>query len=80
VSLADELAHWTGWDVAAFRLGRALGLFAGQNFSHDAKGVFRTGNPLGNGLHDALPALVSARVLERREEPDEQFRWRPEET
>ena len=78
MSLADELAHWTDWDVAAYRLGRVLGLFAGKNFSSDTKGVFWTGNPLGNGLHDALLALVSARVLERREEPDEQFRWRPE--
>jgi hypothetical protein len=38
--------------------------------------VFWTDNPLGNGLHDALLALASAQVLERREEPDEQFRWR----
>jgi hypothetical protein len=36
--------------------------------------VFWTDNPLGNGLHDALLALAGAQVLERREEPDEQFR------
>jgi len=30
----------------------------------------------GNGLHDALLALAKARVLESREEPAEQFRWR----
>jgi hypothetical protein len=30
---------------------------------------------LPNGLHDALLALAGARVLNRREEPDELFRW-----
>jgi hypothetical protein len=39
------------------------------------KQVFWTDNHLGDGLHDALLALVSAGVLDRREEPDEQFRW-----
>jgi hypothetical protein len=57
VSLADDLAHWTDWDVATFHLGRVLGLFAGQDFSTGAKGVFWTDNPPGNGLHDTLPAL-----------------------
>lgn len=73
--LADELADWTDWDVAAFSLGRVLGLSAGQDF-HAVKSVFWTGNPLGNGLHDALLAPVSAQVLAtRQEESDEQFRW-----
>ena len=76
VSLAATLSDWTDWDFAAYHLGRALGLFEGQSFNTGAKGVFWTDNPLGNGLHDVLLALVSAEVLERREEPDEQFRWR----
>lgn len=48
----------------------------------EVKAVFWADNRLGDGPHDALPALVSAGVLERREEPDEQFRWneRREET
>jgi hypothetical protein len=78
VSLAGDLADWTDWDVAAFLLGRVLGLFAGQDFSAGAKGVFWTDNPIGNGLHDALLALAGAHVLEHREKPDEQFRWRRE--
>ena len=75
MSLAEDLADWTDWDVSAYYLGRSLGLFRDQNFSKDAKHVFWTDNDLGNGLHDALLALVKARVLEHREEPDEQFRW-----
>jgi hypothetical protein len=74
VTLADKLADWTDWDLAAFRLGHTLGLFEEQTF-HSAKHVFWTENILGTGLHDILLALVQAQVLERRDEPDEQFRW-----
>ena len=72
--LAEDLADWTDWDVAAYRLGRTLGVFDDKDF-RQAKGTFWTDNPLGNGLHDALLALVGAGLLDRREEPDEQFRW-----
>lgn len=72
MSLAEDLAEWADWDVAEYHLGRSLGLFSDQTFP---KPVFWTDNDLGNGLHDALLALVRARVLDRREEPDEQFRW-----
>jgi hypothetical protein len=74
MSLADDLSDWTDWDGAAYCLGRSLGLFHTVNFLR-AKHVFWTDNELGNGLHDALLALVKAGVLDRREEPDEQFRW-----
>jgi hypothetical protein len=74
MSLADELEYWTDWDAAAFALGHALGLFQDADPLR-VKHVFWTDNQLGNGLHDALLALVSAGVLDRREEPDEQFRW-----
>jgi hypothetical protein len=76
VPLADDLADWVDWDVAAHFLGRSLGVFPDQDFPGGFKYVFWTDNPLGNGLHDALLALVRAEVLERRDEPDEQFRWR----
>ena len=74
VSLADDLDGWTDWDAAAYALGRTLGLFLDAE-SLRVKHVFWTDNQLGNGLHDALLALVSAGVLDRREEHDEQFRW-----
>jgi hypothetical protein len=74
VSLADDLNDWADWDGAAYALGRSLGLFHDTDFLR-VKGVFWTGNKLGNGLHDALLALVDAGVLDRWEEPDEQFRW-----
>ncbi|GAA2556550.1 hypothetical protein GCM10010435_29030 [Winogradskya consettensis] len=75
MAFEDDLADWTHWDGAAFRLGRALGLFTDRGFT-ESKWVFWTANPLGDGLHEALLALVQAGVLDRREEPDdEQFRW-----
>ncbi|GLI00926.1 hypothetical protein [Phytohabitans aurantiacus] len=74
MALADDLDDWTDWDAAAYVLGRILGLFPDADFL-DVKHVFWTDNQLGNGLRDALLALVAAGVLGRREEPDEQFRW-----
>jgi hypothetical protein len=37
--------------------------------------VFWSNNTIGDMLHDVLLQLVALGVLERREEPDEQFRW-----
>ncbi len=74
MSLAEELAGWTDWDYAAYLLGTHLGLLTG-NFATRNKHVSWTENQLGNGLHAALHALVDAGVLERRTDPDEQFRW-----
>ncbi|GAA1870407.1 hypothetical protein [Asanoa iriomotensis] len=75
MTLAERLGEWTDWDGAQYELGRALGLFEGRAFA-ETKGVFWTDNALGNGLHETLLVLVQAGVLDRREEPDEQFRWR----
>ena len=75
MALADELADWTDWDRAGYVLGLQLGVLTG-NFATKNKHVFWTDNTVGNGLHDVLLALSRAGILERREEPDEQFRWR----
>ncbi|NNN30990.1 hypothetical protein HLK59_11530 [Streptomyces sp. S3(2020)] len=75
MNLAKDLADWTDWDSAAFEVGRSLGIFGESETFAQVKWVFWTDNPLGNALHEVLLQLVSARVLERREEPDEQFRW-----
>ncbi len=74
MTLARELAEWMDWDYSAYVLGTHIGAVTGD-FATTNKHVFWTDNRLGNGLHAALNALVEAGVLERREEPDEQFRW-----
>ena len=76
VDLSVELADWTDCDVAAFLVGRALAIFPeSEEFVH-VKGVFWTINALGNGLYEVLVQLAQAGVLEHRDEPDDQYRWR----
>ena len=76
MDLTVALADWTDWDLAAYHLGRCVGVFRDGDFATKHKGVFWTDSALGNGLHEALLALNQAGLLLRREEPDEQFRWR----
>ena len=52
------LAEWVDWDVAAYLLGRGLGIFNDQDF-REAKGAFRTGNDLGNGIKAPVPTSTS---------------------
>ncbi|MEV4266640.1 hypothetical protein [Kribbella sp. NPDC049584] len=66
--------QWVDWDGAAWLLARAIGVPLPSKFSA-SKATFWTDNPMGNGLHDALLALCRAGILDRRDEPDEQFRW-----
>lgn len=75
MNLAKGLDDWNYWDGAAYEVGRSLGIFGESETFLQVKGVFWTDNPMGNALHEILLQLVSAGVLERREEPDEQFRW-----
>ncbi|MZD03716.1 hypothetical protein GTW43_01260 [Streptomyces sp. SID5785] len=75
MDLSEGLAGWTDWDGAAFVVGRSLGIFAESVTFTQVKSVFWTDNPLGNALHEVLLQLVAAGVLERRDEPDEQFLW-----
>ncbi|WP_212840146.1 hypothetical protein [Catellatospora sp. IY07-71] len=74
--LADALADWTWSDQAAYALGRTLGLFTDATFAQ-VKYVFWTDNDLGNGLHEALGALVHAGVLQQNPDEDDQYRWSP---
>lgn len=75
MGLDRDLVDWTDWDFAAYQLGRALGVFSDEQGYQLAKGIFWTDNPLGDSLHLILLELTEAGVLERRDEPDEQFRW-----
>ncbi|MFJ2931354.1 hypothetical protein ACIO8G_01140 [Streptomyces sp. NPDC087219] len=75
MDLSEGLTDWTDWDGAAFVAGRSLGIFGESVTFTQVKSVFWTDNPLGDALHEVLVQLVAAGVLERREEPDEQFRW-----
>ncbi|MET9881194.1 hypothetical protein ABZZ36_42465 [Actinacidiphila glaucinigra] len=75
MDLSEGLPDWTDWDGAAFVVGRSLEIFGESEAFSEVKWVFWTNNALGNALHEVLLQLAAAGVLERREEPDEQFRW-----
>jgi hypothetical protein len=74
LELSMILRDWTDWDVAAFHVGRALGLFERQT-QLDAKHIFWTDNPVGNMLHRILGELGTAGIVDRRSEPDDKYRW-----
>jgi hypothetical protein len=75
MKFSDMLSDWTDADGAAFRLAVALGALAPNADFTQEKWRFWTDNPLGNGLHAALVALVDAGLLESQD--DEIFRWKP---
>ena len=72
----DVLSQWHDSDSAGFHLAVSLGALP-EDAWFENKWVFWTDNPLGNGLHAALLALVSAGLLEYDEDED-RFRRRPE--
>lgn len=74
MTLSEDLADWCDWDDAALAYGVALGLFPGAT-RREVNRLLLSRNPLGDGLHAGMLALVSAGVVERRTQPDEQFRW-----
>lgn len=78
MNLRMKLNEWSDWDIAAYYLAQSLGMMDETvSFSKDAKHVFWADNPIGNILHKMLDELVSCQVLERRDEPDIQYRWNP---
>ena len=77
MTLKEKLADWTEWDGAAFGLAVSLGLMEGGVDSWlKNKAVFWSNNPVGEALGRFLQELVKADVLEYREEPDQQYRWK----
>lgn len=80
-TLEEALSKWTDSDVASFEVGVCLGFWpSGDESFREQKGVFWTNNPLGNALFMLLGGLVRASMLESRDEPDLQYRWKVEET
>ena len=77
-TLGEELADWRDFDVAGYLLARALGVIPAEvQFHSDAKHVFWSDNPIGTAMYRTLDQLVEAGVLEKRNEPDIQYRWNP---
>lgn len=87
-SLKERLAGWTDWDLTMYHLGACLGFWPEFGAPGDATGPFDpwhgvkhimwSANPLGDAISNFILALTKAGVLERRDEPDIEYRWNPE--
>lgn len=74
--------EWEDWDVALFKVGVALGLIPTPSPTDpDRWGGYKwvawSANPTVEVLQGILDQMVVAGVLERREDPDTQYRRRP---
>jgi hypothetical protein len=75
-SLREELRDWTDVDQAQHCLSLCVGLMdPSVRFHLEAKHVYWTNNPVGDMLLGILEKLADVEVLEKRDEPDLQFRW-----
>lgn len=72
-----SMTEWMDWDGAQFLLGHAIGLWDSTDHATfcRVKHMFWTNHPVGNSLYCCLEQLVTAGVLEFRDEPSNQFRW-----
>lgn len=85
--LKERLKGWVDWDDAAYHLGANLGFWPefgapGNALGpfdcwHGVKGIMWSNHSLGNALYHFLDELVLVGMLERREDPDIQYRWNP---
>jgi hypothetical protein len=78
-SFPEVLRDWLDWDSTAYRLAITLGLMKHEPglFQGPAKHVFWSNNPVGNMLYGMLDQMVAVGILEKRDEPDIQYRWNP---
>ena len=75
-SLKEALNNWTDADLAAYHLALCLGLMTPDiDFATRAKHVFWAANPIGHMLYQMLNELTQQTILQKRDEPDYQFRW-----
>jgi hypothetical protein len=75
-TLRVALADWTDIDASAHTLAQCLGIMPSQLQMKEVKWVYWSENSLGTMLHSTLERLLELGALEKREEPDLQYRWR----
>ena len=77
-SIANKLTDWNDIDYAQFHLAICLGLISPQTSFVEVKWLFWSNNQIGNSLAEILDKLVEIEALEKRDEPDFQYRWNAE--
>jgi hypothetical protein len=74
-TLKALLQDWVDCDRAAYSLGISLGIIPDVQGREAPKHVFWSNHPTGEMLYVMLDELVKHGVLEKRDEPDFQYRW-----
>jgi hypothetical protein len=76
-TLKESINDWTDCDGAAYSLGICLGMMPDAAAFGAAKHVFWSNHSIGELLFSMLDRFVEQGVLEKRDEPDIQYRWSP---
>lgn len=80
-SLRETLTQWEDADIAAYKLGCALGVLPPEDGSYNGfqavKHLFWGANSLGETLSGFLDELVRCNVLQY-DEDNVKFRWNPD--
>lgn len=76
-SLKDDLSDWIDIDFAQHCLAVCIGLVKDDSKMRDYKAIYWSDNIMGNLLAKMLDDLVELGCLEKRDEPDWQYRWNP---
>jgi hypothetical protein len=74
-TLRLALADWTDFDASAHALAQCLGIIPSQLQMREVKWIYWSENCLGAVLHSTLERLFELGALEKREQPDLQYRW-----
>lgn len=79
-SLKERLKDWTDIEGAQYEIAVALGIIDPQRFPAmaDAKHVFWSNHPIGNMTHKFLEEMTALGIVQKRDEPDFQYRWNTE--
>lgn len=77
VTLKERLQDWTDIDFAGYHVTVVLGLIDPEQapFSTRAKHVFWSVHPVGDLAVKLLDEMTALGILEKRDEPDFQYRW-----
>jgi hypothetical protein len=71
--LRDELQTWVFEEEASYILGCDIGVFDGTPNLYRL--TLNMPTPISTALYKMLNELVTAGVLERRDDPEIEFRW-----
>lgn len=76
--LRQKIVEWTSAEMAAHWLAQCLGIVSADTEYGAVKWLYSAGSDIGDALYRILNLLAENRILEKRLEPDTEFRWAPD--